>query len=564
MNYLKPFILFVAIVLISVVFLAACANIGTVEGGPRDTQPPQIIRSVPENESIRFTAKGFTLFFDEFLQPGGIANDISVSPPLKEKVKATLRGKVVDVEWTDTLKENTTYTFQFGDGLKDLNEGNIQKKYIYVFSTGDYLDSLTMTGKVMNVWDKSPLKGAIVALYEWGGETSDSTPISQKPYYYTIAEDNGTFTFRYLKGGKYRLLAFDDQNGNFKYDNMLETGGFIPYPVNPENEDIHQIISFEPQQKLRLLDQKIFHRQGIKLVFNRRLDSISFQFFYPEIEVPQHYFNEEKDTVTIWLPVAIQDSVKFSYQTISKTDTLKLKPRQRMDFKPKIKRVFGENLAPDKPAAFISNIPLIHIDTALAFIKKDSLILNIDSVEIFPDGKFITHFYRKATGQYRMVFPPGSVIYLDEKQQEDTLFFNFEILEKDEYGKLEFTVKPGRMDSLLLRITSGENIFFSATVNDTASFILPYVPPGAYKMEAIVDWNGNGRWDPGDFMRNLLPEPVIRNREEIQIKANWDIEYTWEIPADEIKRMEDMLKPEEEVGGDNKNNLEGDKIPEKE
>lgn len=522
----------------------ACANIGTVEGGPVDQTPPEIINTVPKNENLFFEQKSFTLFFDEFIKPGGLSNDISVSPPLNTKAKGTIRGKMITVEWEDTLKENTTYVFQFGEGIKDLNEGNILKNYIYVFSTGDHIDSLTVTGKIKTVEDKKPMGNAVVGLYPWNGEQNDSTPINQKPYYYNVSEESGAFTLRYLKEGEYRLVVFDDENGNFKYDPDLEKGGFLPYPINPLNDDddMLEIRAFTPIPKLRKLEERIIHKHGIRMVFNRPADTLTIDAITPAMPSPMVVFNTTKDSALIWFEEELPDSLKFVYTTRSVSDTVSLKKRSLKEFKYKNKPVFGKELAPDKKAMFTANIPVKKIDTTGIIIRRDTLSWPIDSLEIEPLGTYTLHFRRKGSGSYNITLPPKAITYLDNQQNTDSVRLKFEVLEKDEYGKLELNIHPGRQDSLLIEILIGESSILKTTITDSVQLLLPYIKPGSYRMEAIVDWNGNGRWDPGDFLQNRLSEPIISNSDEVQIKANWDIEYTWNIPADEIKRPIDFLK----------------------
>ncbi len=525
----------------------SCANIGTVEGGPIDVDPPEVLNTVPENESVFFEPSSFSIFFDEFLGPGNISNDITVSPPLKYKVKGSIRGKIIVVEWEDTLKENTSYVFQFGDGIKDLNEGNILKNFIYVFSTGDHIDSLSITGKVKTAEDKSPMKDAIVGLYSWNGETNDSTPVNEKPYYYSMSEESGAFHLRYLKEGTYRLVAFEDENGNFKYDPDLEKGGFLPFPVDPSKDifDMLEVRAFTPIPKLRLLEERVIHKRAIRMVFNRPVDTLFVSPLIPQEIDPNIQFNNTRDTAIMWFQSTLPDSISYLYHTNTSSDTVTLKKRSLKEYKYKHQKMFDRELAPDKKAQFKANIPITAIDTTGMLVQNDSLVIAIDSIELLDNGSFIAYFKRKGAGSYIYKLPPKSLTYWDDNQNSDTVKFNFEVLEKDEYGQLELNIHPGRRDSLLIEVWSGEDPILKTTITDTAQFILPFVKPGAYRMEATVDWNGNGRWDPGDYLKNRLPEPIIENNEEVQIKANWEIEYTWEIPEDEIKRPENYYIIEE-------------------
>lgn len=534
--------LLIALIVVYLTALA-CANIGTVEGGPVDKDPPEVLSTVPENEGLFFDKNSFIIFFDEFLKPGSISNDITVSPPLKSKVKGSIRGKSIVVEWEDTLKENTTYVFQFGDGIKDLNEGNILKNYLYVFSTGDHIDSLTVTGKVRTVEDKSPLEDAIVGLYTWNGEKNDSTPILEKPYYYTMSESSGSFTLRYLKEGEYRLVVFEDENGNFKYDPDLEKGGFLPYPINPANDehDMLEVRAFTPIPKLRKTEERMTHPQGVRMVFNRPVDTMSIDVIYPTMDAPKIVMNASSDTATLWFEKEITDTMQFVYTTRTTVDTVNIKKRTLKEFKYKHKTVFGTELTPNIKASFTANIPVIDLDSTGVLIKRDSVQFHLDSVEVNQDGSYTIYFPRKGMGEFNISFPPNAFTYWDNTKNKDSVRLKFDIPDKEDLGKLEITVNPGRADSLIIDIFTGETLVKTQIITDTAVITLPYIKPGGYKMQAVVDWNGNGKWDPGNLLQNLLPEPIIVNSDEVQIKANWEIEYTWNIPAEDIMRPEDYL-----------------------
>ncbi|TVQ77095.1 MAG: hypothetical protein EA358_07435 [Flavobacteriales bacterium] len=526
-KYSFRFFLGLFLVALAASMWTSCANVGVVEGGPRDTIAPKVVTAVPSNESTNFTASGFTLFFDEFLQQGNLSNDVQVSPPLKNKIKAGVRGRVVDVEWTDTLFENTTYLFQFGDGLKDLNEGNIQRKFIYVFSTGDYIDSLTLSGKIRDVLTGDPQGDWIVGLYPWGGAIGDSALLTQKPFYYTYSDKTGAFLFRYLKPGKYRLLAFDDENGNFKYDADLEEAAFLSLPVNPlDEEDMFALASYAPRPSVRRLDQRMVHPQAIRFVFNSPLDSLFYRLIYPQNRLGQTVFSTERDTAFVWFSEPI-DSLKMIVTLGEKQDTLKFKPRPNQKFDAKLKSLVGAIWHPNSNFQLRASMPIRNVDESRIHIVADSVKIPVDSTSV-SSAVFLDLFFKRPNeGKYELRFLPETVEYIDGTTNKDTLVMNFEVLPKDEYGKLILSIQPPSNDSLIFYLKKEKEIIHRALITDTTEIVIPFAVPGAYKMELLVDRNANGIWDPGNVLMNVQPEVFVVNPQEVQIKANWDIEYTW-------------------------------------
>jgi hypothetical protein len=136
--------------------IASCAKIGSPAGGPKDETPPVVLKSKPLNHSVWFEGKQIEVTFDEFIRTDGLSQDLVVSPPLEERPEIRLRGKTLVIEWEEELRDSTTYTFSFGEAIKDLNEGNVLRNFEFVFSTGGHLDSLAVIGTVLKAFDLEP------------------------------------------------------------------------------------------------------------------------------------------------------------------------------------------------------------------------------------------------------------------------------------------------------------------------------------------------------------------------------------------------------------------------
>lgn len=216
---------------------AACASIGRPEGGPRDTKPPVFVGAKPANGALRVDRQNVEIFFDENVQLADVSSKVIVSPVQKNMPSISANGHRVNVQLKDTLQANTTYTIDFGDAIKDLNEGNVLDGFSYAFSTGDSIDSLRISGMVFEARTLEPAQGMLVGIHS---DLSD-TAISSVPLL-RVARTNqlGQFTISNVKPGRYRVYALNDLNRDFKWDRS-EDVAFATAIVEPYAEQIEVV-----------------------------------------------------------------------------------------------------------------------------------------------------------------------------------------------------------------------------------------------------------------------------------------------------------------------------------
>lgn len=213
------------ILIVAVLLAYGCAQQGAPTGGPKDEDPPILLKAEPSNYSINFEEKKIQLTFDEYLDMGNFVQELIVSPPMEEKPEIKLRNKTLIIEFEEELKEDITYTFNFGEGIKDLNEKNVLMNFEYVFSTGDYLDSLSIKGRLKNAFDLSIVEPPIyVMLYT---ELRDSMPLIDIPYYVGRSDKEGNFAVNNLRPDDYKLFVLKDGNNNFLFDLPAEEIAFL-------------------------------------------------------------------------------------------------------------------------------------------------------------------------------------------------------------------------------------------------------------------------------------------------------------------------------------------------
>lgn len=211
-------------VVLMVIAAGACAKQGSPSGGPRDTTPPVVVRSVPLNRTTNFSGKTITVTFDEFIQLDKIQEKFMISPPVEKRPDISIRGKNVIITLDAELRDSTTYTLYFQDAIRDLNEGNILENYQFVFSTGSFIDSLMLDGRVYDAINLEVPPRMMVMLHS---NLSDTAPKTVIPDYISMTDQTGFFTVNNLRAGTYRIYALEDLNNNRKYDPADERFAFL-------------------------------------------------------------------------------------------------------------------------------------------------------------------------------------------------------------------------------------------------------------------------------------------------------------------------------------------------
>jgi hypothetical protein len=222
------FLLLSALILHQFLNLYGCANIIPPSGGPKDTIPPRLITVVPRDSALHFTGKLITFNFDEFVDLNNPIQNIIISPSPKRNPIVDHHLRTVTIRLKDTLLDNTTYLIDFGNTIKDINEGNILKHFSYVFSTGSYLDSMDLSGQVFVAETGKIDTTLIVMLHK---NLDDSAVIKDLPRYVTRVDSLGQFHFRFLAPGTYNIYALEDQSGTRKYLSKSDLFAFYEHPI---------------------------------------------------------------------------------------------------------------------------------------------------------------------------------------------------------------------------------------------------------------------------------------------------------------------------------------------
>src|SRR5688500_12846960 len=229
LKIVSPFLLIIALLPTTLV-QTGCANIVPPMGGPRDSLPPRLVSVKPPDSVRNFTGKKIVLEFDEFVQVENIQENLLVSPVPKINPLVDSKLRTVTVTVKDTLQPNTTYSIDFGNAIKDINEGNILKNFTYLFTTGNNLDSLKLTGKVIIAETGKTDSTLIVMLHT---SQDDSAVIKEKPRYIARVDINGNFAFSNLPSDTFALFALKDEGGQRRYLSNSQLFAFADERVTP-------------------------------------------------------------------------------------------------------------------------------------------------------------------------------------------------------------------------------------------------------------------------------------------------------------------------------------------
>ena len=222
------------IALLCILILAACASIGSPDGGPRDFTPPKVVKCQPANMSVNNQDKKLTLTFDEFIVLENASEKVVVSPPQKEMPEIRTSGKRIHITLNDSLKKNTTYTVDFSDAIVDNNEGNPMGNFTYAFSTGTEIDTMEVAGTMLDASNLEPIKGMLVGLHS---NLNDSA-FNKLPFDRVARTDSrGRFSIRGVAPGKYRIYGLMDADQNFTFNQKSEMIAFHDSLIIPRMEE---------------------------------------------------------------------------------------------------------------------------------------------------------------------------------------------------------------------------------------------------------------------------------------------------------------------------------------
>jgi len=515
--------------------LAACAQVISPSGGDKDTLAPVLLTAIPANETTYFNGNSFQLDFDEYVQLNDVANELLISPPLAKSPTVRIKKKSVIVEFEEELKAETTYTFNFGDAIRDVNEGNIAQ-ITYVLSTGSKIDSLSVLGTVVDAFTNLPLQGIKIMLYD---AFEDSLPLTTRPTFFGKSNSEGKWEINYLKAGNYKLFALKEEFGNYIYDNPSEWIGFISDSISPsyidslslpfsvdlrmanENLEAQLINSWKSDSSGHVILSLTHPRERLNLQFPN-------QEFDPDSVLQQKL---EGDSLHLWLP---GNPLERKIDLIVFDDTLLLDTIEIKSFTERSPRKLKlkcppQNFDASLGLSFNANHRLFASDTSLIKISQDSLIQGF-SIDFSADNckEFKVQSNFKDGLNYKIEILPGA-LKSEGKLQNDTLICSCTSFQTEYYGKLDFTLEvPGSKGLYLLQfLDKADKIVYELFLTENAEIHFDKMLPTSYKLRVIDDLNSDGKWTTLNYSQNLQAENVYYFPEELLVRSNWEQKLKW-------------------------------------
>ena len=530
--YILPFVL--------LVFLTRCANMVTPTGGPKDIQPPKVTEAKPENHHTQFDGKKIEITFDEFVTLDNASQNVLFSPPLSTKPDIKLSNKTVVIKFKEELRPNTTYTINFGNAVKDLHEGNVFKDYIYSFATGDVLDTLTMAGKVVNADNKKPAENLLVTLYVAGSDSLYDFPTQRVPDFIAKTDKEGNFKLEGLPDTTFLVFALEDMNANLYYDMPNEKVAFLDTLVQAPCDNINLYAFTEVDTTQMLLEKKLIDEGVFRFVFRRPADSVIFET--PNVSLDSlplvKVWSQTHDTLWWYFNPKEIDTLRVNiiYDTIiNESSLINLKYKEqsnRRNNKPKRIAISynlkNSLLLPGEDLVFKFSEPLAEIrfhDTS-SLQANDVILYNQLAFE--PNDPYGMS-YRLATvledsASYTLNVV-DSVFYGISGHTNDVVSLRFKRAKETDLGNIQLQVIPPEGTPLVVQLLSDKGTVLDSRAVDSVQLVqFKQLMPNKYKLQAIIDGDGDGRWSTGNYHRRFLPETVVEYKDILEVKAGWDIE----------------------------------------
>ena len=612
--------------------VASCARMGQPDGGWYDETPPKVIGANPADGGVNVNSKKVSIYFDEFIKLDNPTEKVVVSPPQLETPEIKAAGKKITVSLVDSLKPNTTYTIDFSDAISDNNENNPMGNYTYSFSTGEVIDTLQVSGYVLESENLEPIKGILVGLYS---DQEDSAFKTKPMLRVSRTDSRGRFVIKGVAPGSYRIYALQDMDGNYMFSQKSEKIAFNHDIIVPScKPDVRQDTTWVDTLHIKSIDQvsythflpdDIVLRAFTETLTDRyflkseRKDANNFSLFFsygdsilPSIrglnfDAKDAFIVEatqKKDSITYWLrdtALVNQDTLRLemTYRMSdstgvlkNQTDTLELlskipfakrqkqlakeleewtKKQEKLKKKgepydsmmpPKALEVQVQSVSqldPDKNIKFNFPTPLAKVDTAgiHLYAKHDTLWYRAP-FEFRP----IKNKEYELLGEWRPDIEYS--LEVDSAAFKDIYGLvskpikqGFKVSSLDEYGTLLVNITSLNDQPLLVQLLNGQDQVVKETkaVNGVVEFY--YLKPDKYYMRMIVDRNGNGRWDTGDYDKDEQAEEVYYYPTYIECKAKWDITESWDPTATPLSRQKPgaitKQKPDKEKKVKNQN-----------
>ena len=498
------------------ILLFSCAEIVPPSGGIKDTIPPKVKKSVPGNFKTNFNTRKIEIKFDEFIKLNTSGGSIIISPSLTKKPKFDLIGKKIVVTFQEELLKETTYIINFGSSIKDNNEGNILQDYKFIFSTGGFVDSLKIEGRVIDAFTKEPVEGVLVGLYP---ENEDSV-LYKKPLYFTKTNKFGFYFLENLKPNSYQIAALEDKNMNYIFDQENERIAFTNSLILlKENTFNNNLILFKNIKQTRVKEHSNKEANHVIFEFNKPFLDIHYnitdynkeELIYYSLDKKQlhyWYFNRDsaKTNFTINTNTEIEDSFSLNLKkNIGIEPFLFTLNTQKTDNNNRIIVAFPfpiNSFNKEKLSITNKNKPIKYTTDW----KNNNLTLEINTHTLY--DSLLINFSKNCFTSFHKL---NSVEKIDTLSQFSKQLSN-----------LILNINPKK--NLITELyNQHKNLIRTQNVSRETKIFFNNLEEGEYFIRIYKDVNNDNLWNSGLFHVKHPPEETLIYK-SIKLKENWDKE----------------------------------------
>ncbi len=528
-------LLYNILLIASLLLIVNCANRGRPGGGPKDVDAPIIVRSSPENYTTNFDGDEIRINFNEYIKVKNIQKQLVISPPMDPAPNIIPLGsasKYISIKIKDTLEPNTTYAFNFGNSIVDNNEENPYPYFRYVMSTGDYIDSLSVQGNVIDAELRKPDEFISVMLYEIDSTYSDSVVFKQTPKYITNTLDSvTTFSIENIKAGKYLLMALKDDNQDNKFQQKTDKIGFHNSFITVPSDSTYTIKLFKEKLDDRIVRPRLV--SGEKIAFGYEGDYKNFNIELLSERPNDFKYRVIKDPKT--------DSLNYWYTPRIKADSLVFKVTNSKTYleeftvkiseQPQDTLVVGAqqkgNIGFHEDFNISGTTPLVSLN------EKNITILDKDSTKVSFTTKLDTlhniyafKFDKSEKNRYNITMLPNSITDLFGNTN-DTLNYMVSTKEYANYSNVRVVLQNAKYPVIVQLTNDKGDVAFERFSDKPKPIDFNNIDTGQYLLRVIYDANGNKKYDTGSFLEKRQPERISYYPSKLDVRAGWDIVETF-------------------------------------
>jgi len=521
----------------SLIIATSCARVGAPTGGPIDETPPTLVNSTPINGTTNFTGQTIQLTFDERIITRSIETDLIITPKPSGAYRARVNKNILSLSFTEPFEENTTYSLSFGNTIQDITNNNPAEGVSLSFSTGDYIDSLTIQGQVLSLYSQEPIENLLVSLYT----ENDSLDILTGPAsYYSRTDSLGNYNFRNLPNGNFRVYAVRDKNNNSQADSENELFGFYSDTLNVTTSlsGIDFTIQSLNTDKLRTISARPF---GVyfDISFNKSiedfqiLEGADFIYSQPENSKIRFYRMDRSYSDTTQVIFSASDSLnQVHIDTTQITfNESRLEPANfSLEVIPN-----GNELPPKDTISLLFSKPVIDFNADSLYYQLDSttqLPLDITTIvwnKLNTKASFpinvVDLLNQKSSSSVRLSLKHAAFISADNDSSIEQNK-NISLLTIENSATIGGTV-VSEAPNIIVQLLDGRTLKVLKS-SPNKEFLFNYLPAGRYFIRVIKDLNGNGKWDIGNVLTWESPEPAkfyfddFYKTKLIEVRKNWE------------------------------------------